>query len=61
MERDNTVIVEVDDYKNALAISRDLHTYGQTVAGAVEVMAQWCATMRERYVEVGKALAQTTD
>lgn len=59
MERDVTIVTEVDDYRNAIQIGLDMH--GQPSPVAFAIMAQWCATMRERYVEVGKALAQAAD
>ena len=60
MKRDTNAIIEVDDFKNTVAISRDLATQTNTV-DAFEVMAQWCATLREYYISVGIELAADED
>ncbi len=56
MDRNADVLIEVDDFKNAIAIGKDLHEHGQAAPNALEIMAQWCATMREHYVAVGREL-----
>ncbi len=45
---------EVDDYKHAVSISESLQ--GATPAMAFEIMAQWIATLRLYYVEIGREL-----
>lgn len=54
MERNPHVLVEVDDFKHAIALGKDLQ--GVTVPVAVEVTAQWFASLREYYVQVGRDL-----
>lgn len=61
MERNIDVVVEVDDFKNAMAIARDLQANGKQNVDAVEIMTQWCATMREHYVKIGRDLAKNLD
>lgn len=58
MERNLDVNAEADDFKHALAISRDLSANGRAIADAVEIMAQWCATLREHYVQIGRNVEQ---
>ncbi len=56
MKRNTDVLVEVDDFKNAIAIARDLK--GETAPDAFSILAQWCATMREFYCEIGRETEQ---
>jgi len=58
LQRVRDVITEVDDYKTAVAISRDLQENGRTPADAFEIMTQWVATLREYYCEIGRQTAE---